>query len=89
MRGKQRCEHYDTRFQFENIETDFKEDLEPVSEYLKTPCQYFTDILTDDMFELLQAQTNVYSLSKHGIEIKITKKELEIFVGFTYELKGA
>ena len=66
---------------FEKVNSDFLGNHEPPPDELKTPYQYFTDLITDDMIEMTTFETNRYALSKHGIELKTTKKEIEIFIG--------
>ena len=48
---------------------------------LKTPYEYVRDLITDTMLENVAKQSNIYGLSKSGLELKTTKKEIEIFIG--------
>lgn len=69
----------DTPFQTPDV--PFTGMIEPAAQRLKTPFQYFKDMITDDMIEHIQTQTNIYSMQKEGKVIGATSKEIEIFIG--------
>ena len=48
---------------------------------LRTPYQYFKDLITDQMLEDTAFQTNMYTMQETGVEMKTTKKEIETFIG--------
>ena len=62
---------------------NFKGQLEtaPDDGMLKTPYQFFKELVTDDMIENIQKNTNDYALEKNGKELKTGKKEIEAFIG--------
>ena len=65
-----------------NVDTLFKGITEQLPEGgVKTPYVYFRDLITDAMLENVELQSNNYALKKSGIELKTTKKEVEIFIG--------
>lgn len=47
----------------------------------KSPYQYFTEIITDEMLDSVDNFSNMYALSKSGRELKTTRKEIQIFIG--------
>lgn len=47
----------------------------------QTPYDYFTELIKDNMIEDIEKFTNGYALSKSGIELKTTRKEIELFIG--------
>lgn len=61
----------------------FKGKLEeaPVDGNLKTPYQFFKEIITDNMIESVQEETNCYAMKKDGRELKTGSKEIEMFIG--------
>ena len=64
------------------VDTSFKGLIELAPENgLKTPYEYVRDLITDTMLENVAKQSNIYGLSKSGLELKTTKKEIEIFIG--------
>ncbi|GFS11668.1 PiggyBac transposable element-derived protein 3 [Elysia marginata] len=65
-----------------NVDTTFKGDTEQLPEGgVKTPYAYFRNLITDAMLENVELQSNNYALTKSGIELKATKKEVDIFIG--------
>ncbi|KAL8578997.1 hypothetical protein ACOMHN_001959 [Nucella lapillus] len=48
---------------------------------VKTPYQYFTHLITDEMFKKVEVQTSLYSIQKDGITVNTTQKEIDIFFG--------
>lgn len=62
-------------------DTTFHGRQEPVPAQLRSPYDYFRDLVTDDMLETVELQTNMYGLQKSGKELKTTKKEIEVFIG--------
>lgn len=60
----------------------FKDKLEeaPVDRNLKIPYQFFRELITNNMIESLQEQTNYYSMKKDGRELRTSAKEIEMFI---------
>lgn len=54
---------------------------ETVPDTLKTPFQFFSELITDDMLAKIEMESNMYGMSKSGIELKTTVKEIQIFIG--------
>ncbi|KAK3800419.1 hypothetical protein RRG08_052802 [Elysia crispata] len=67
--------------QFEAGDVSFVGEVEAPPDNLKTPYEYFKDIMTDEVIELTQYQTSQYALEKSGKELKTTAKEIELFIG--------
>lgn len=64
------------------VDTTFKGVIEQAPENgLKTPYEFFRELITDAMLNNVEMQSNNYALSKSGIELKTAKKEVEIFIG--------
>ncbi|KAL8562088.1 hypothetical protein ACOMHN_031859 [Nucella lapillus] len=69
-------------------EMEFTGDLElsPEDGEVKTPYQYFTHLLTDEMLTKVEVQTSLYSIQKDGITVNTTQKEIDIFAGIYLRL---
>ena len=48
---------------------------------MKSPVGYFTEYFTKDIFELISAQTNLYSVQKSGTSVKCTCSEIRKLFG--------
>lgn len=59
----------------------FQGSYEQAPEQLRSPYEYFKDIITDDILETVELQTNIYGLQHSGKELKTTRKEIEVFIG--------
>lgn len=66
---------------FQTVNTVLDNDKELMHCELKSPFQFFKTLITDDMFENIATQTNIYSLQNNGVDINTTVKEIETFIG--------
>ena len=62
-------------------DTAFTETFSEPPEIIPSPSYYFKQFSSDECFETIALQTNIYALQKDGKEICITKDELEQFFG--------
>ncbi|XP_064614532.1 piggyBac transposable element-derived protein 2-like [Liolophura sinensis] len=63
-------------------DTAFKGPIEQLlTDGLQSPYEFFRLLITDNMLEHVERQTNLYAMSKSGIELKTTAKEIEVFIG--------
>ena len=53
----------------------------PADGALKTPFQYFKEIITDKMLDDMVGQANIYCMQKTGMVLNTTGKEIETFLG--------
>ena len=72
-----------TEFNVDKNDYEFKGEVEepPPDANIESPYSYFKNMVTDDMIENLEYQTNLYVLQKDGIELNTTRKEIEIMIG--------
>lgn len=49
-------------------------------DHVLTPVEYFKSFFSDDLFELIVEQTNLYSVAKSGKSINLTVNELQDFL---------
>ena len=50
----------------------------------QSPLEYFKQFVTDEMIDSIAIETNKYGLQKDGINIKVTKSEIELFMGIYF-----
>ena len=62
-------------------DTAFTEKFSEPPEIIPSPSYYFKQFISDECFEIIALQTNIYALQKDGKEICITKDEIEQFFG--------
>jgi len=62
-------------------DTAFTEKFSEPPEIIPSPSNYFKQFISDECFENIALQTNIYALQKDGKEICITKDEIEQFFG--------
>ena len=62
-------------------DTAFTEKFYEPPEIIPSPSNYFKQFISDECFENIALQTNIYALQKDGKEICITKDEIEQFFG--------
>ena len=65
---------------FSPVDAAFSGASESPPDNLKTPYQYFTELITDEMIEKIELETNNYALAKGGVELKVTSKEIKTFI---------
>ena len=62
-------------------DTAFTERFSEPPEIIPSPSDYFKKFISDECFENIALETNIYALQKDGKEICITKEEIEQFFG--------
>ncbi|XP_049306580.1 piggyBac transposable element-derived protein 1-like isoform X2 [Bactrocera dorsalis] len=60
-------------------ETTWKSEL--CSNEVKTPIEYFSTFFTDELWQKICEETNLYAIQTKGIELKCTVPEMKRFVG--------
>ena len=75
-------------FNIDKNDYEFKGEVEepPPDANIESPYSYFKNMVTDDMIENLEYQTNLYVLKKDGIELNTTRKEIEIMIGIYIQM---
>ena len=63
------------------FDTDFTGELEAPLKTMKTPFEFFKEIITDEMLDRVETESNNYAMIKTGKELKSTRKEIETFIG--------
>lgn len=66
---------------FQSAADAFSGPTEAMPEELKSPYQFFTELVTDEMLQKVADETNLYVFLHSGIELKTTQKEIETFIG--------
>ncbi|KAK3726792.1 hypothetical protein RRG08_058444 [Elysia crispata] len=68
---------------FTPTDITFKGQLEtaPEDDLLKTPYQFFKELITDEMITNVHKKTNNYAMMKNGRELKTSGKEIETYIG--------
>ncbi|XP_053376586.1 piggyBac transposable element-derived protein 2-like [Mercenaria mercenaria] len=61
--------------------SSFTGDTEAIPENLLTPYAYLKNFITDEMFDAVSTETNMYSMQKDGISLNTTAKEIQILIG--------
>lgn len=75
LRFKWRKKHFSRR------DARFTGPVITTNEEVKSPVGYFTKYFTKDIFELISAQTNLYSVQKSGTSVKCTCSEIRKLFG--------
>lgn len=70
-----------TKMNFDEPDVSFKGTTEKAPEQLKTPIEYFQDMVTDSAIENMVLQTNLYSTQKTGQCINTSEAEIKLFIG--------
>ena len=62
------------------IDTQFTGKMEIPLETMKTPFEFFKEIVADEIIERIEKETHIYAMIKTGKELKSTRKEIETFI---------
>lgn len=66
-----------------NVDFEGKESTTNNDDVL-TPLEYFKEFFSDDLFDLIVEETNIYSFQKLGKPLNLTTPELASFIAINY-----